>query len=351
MSKSLGFLILFFLAALNVQAQRPFNGFVTKHHNITSELEIVVFVPDNYSPKNTYPILYFNDGQGFEVGAHLSFEELGELIKLGEIEPMILVGIYTGGNRRQRYNPYLDSNIVKRNPEFTPLGDRYSRHVVNVLLPFMEKRYSIRKSKVGMVGISLGGLQVTWMMMKYPKTFSFIAALSPAFWVKEFAINKEPLPENLKDTRFYFDMGTGEWNYYLPLIQTMKKGGMQYGKELFYREIPGARHINADWKNRMISIIRLFLLDEVGDPKRLTIEVECIPSQRTPGLFFQRINPVVYLKNEIPYSLAYEANYKIIKGVGEVKEDGRFKVTEGNTMTVEVSYGKWVKKVKVKNCK
>ena len=79
--------------------------------------------------------------------------------------------------------------------------------------------------------------------------------------------------------------------------------------------------------------------------------MECIPSIRNPNLFYQRINAVVSIDQSIPYSLAYMANYKIIKGKGEVTEDGRFKIEEGNSMTVEVSFGNWVKNVKVKTCK
>ncbi len=332
-------------------AKESFKGFVTHHHTITRELQIAVFVPDNYDPHHAYPVLYFNDGEGLEAGSYLDMEALAGLIKKDQMESLILVGVYAQGNRNERYNPYLDSSIVAESGPYHPQGDRYSRQIAEVLLPYVEKRYTIDEKRRGLIGISLGGLQAGWMALKYPGTFSFTGALSPAFWVKDYALLKEAMPNGLQSTRFYFDMGTGEWNYYLPLIKRLEEVELVYGKNIFYREIPGARHQDQDWKDRMISIIRLFLMKEPGSPQKWTVEVECIPSRSRPGHFFQRINPVVFLDDGIAFSLAYSADYSIIKGIGRVEEDGRYEVIEGNTMVVLVKNGNWSEKVRVKTCK
>lgn len=345
------FPVIFFLfCSPFIWAGNPLNGFVTNHHTITRELEVTVFVPEDYDPGKAYPVLYFNDGEGFEAGLHLDFSAITHLIKKGELPSLIMVAIYAGGNRHEKYNPYMDSTIMQSSGPYFPKGEQYSRQLVNVLLPFIEQKYSINKEKRGLIGISLGGLQSSWLALKHPGVFSFIGSISPAFWVKNYALLKEDMSQALKSTRFYFDIGTGEWNYYLPFIKRLEEAGLEYGKDIFYREIPGARHLNQDWKGRMVSIVRLFLLDLPGALTSWTIEVECIPSARQPGRFFRRINPVVFLEGNIPYSLAYAAKYTIVKGSGVVKEDGRFEIKEGNSMTVEVSYREWSKKVKVKNC-
>ncbi|MCP4456599.1 MAG: hypothetical protein GY816_01015 [Cytophagales bacterium] len=78
--------------------------------------------------------------------------------------------------------------------------------------------------------------------------------------------------------------------------------------------------------------------------------MECIPSQVTSGLIFQRLNPVVTFEDGTKYSLTAEATYEIIRGSGEVTIDGRFEVTPEESMTVRISYGTLSEEIELSNC-
>ncbi|MEQ8809162.1 MAG: hypothetical protein RIE59_08865, partial [Imperialibacter sp.] len=76
---------------------------------------------------------------------------------------------------------------------------------------------------------------------------------------------------------------------------------------------------------------------------------ECIPSQSTAGLVFQRLNPMVTFTNGNRYSLSTSASFQVVSGDGVVLEDGRFDA-KGGSMTVEVSHGNWSEHISLNNC-
>lgn len=351
MSKKRRLIIAILFFSSPIWAKNTFDHFTPQHHTLSRELEVDVYVPTPYQENHSYPVIYFNDGEGLNEKGYLPLKELEKSIKKGQMQPFIMVAIYAGGRRTSRYTPYEDPWVSRQWGEYTPQAERYTRRLTQQLLPFIEKKYSVDNSQRAMIGLSLGGLQATWMALMEPGLFSFVGALSPSYWVGDYALLKESIQPEAASTRFYFDIGTAEWNYYVPFVRQLEKAGLEYGKNIFYREITGAAHRYEDWKNRIIPIIRLFLTKDVGPPQDWEVVVECIPSQSRPGLFFQRLNPIVELEDDIFYSLAYAADFSIVKGAGKIEEDGRFEVTEGNSMRVQVRYGDWTKEVKVKNCK
>ena len=345
--------ILFFLFPLWSWAQdgASFSVFQKKHHTLSRELEVDVFFPDNYSNDTPYPIIYFNDGEGLKENGYFPFEEIERAIKKGTLAPFIMVGIYAGSDRTSRYTPFDDPWISANWGAYKPLADRYSTQLIRQLIPYIEQRYTVDTSRRAIVGMSLGGLHAAWIAMNNPRLFSFVGALSPSFWVNDYELIKHPPAPSLKGTRFYFDMGTSEWNYYLPLIRQLEDRGLEYGESLFYYEVPDARHLTEDWKKRLLPIIRLFLSEKPSLTENWEVIIECIPSQSRPGHIFQRINPIVYLEGNIPYSLAYEAEYTLLKGKGTIQEDGSIEVGEKVKLILKVRHRDKSRIINVKKCK
>ena len=88
---------------------------------------------------------------------------------------------------------------------------------------------------------------------------------------------------------------------------------------------------------------------ENRNPIKLELNVHCIPSQNNAMNFFQRLNPVVTLKNGIKYSALGQISYKIVKGKADINPDGSY-ISNGD-FKVKYEYGdlKGEKKVKCPN--
>ena len=321
--------------------------YLQESYFLPSGIDLDIYFPDDYDDDHQYPIIYFNDGDGFANVFTTMTESKDEEILA---EPFILVGLHAGQNRLNRYIPYSDPWITQNWGQYSPLAESYSENVIKKVLPFVEGRFNIDEERRAIFGISLGGLQATWMSMKYPETFKFSAGLSPSFWVDEYAILSESTRGITDSNRFYFDVGTKEWNYYIPLIATLQYAGLDYGEEIFYYEVENAAHNSFDWSDRIHIPFKIFLT-QPGENTIVGYNLinECIPSQSVSGRFFQKLNPIVEFRNGITYSLITEASYRIIQGLGTIASDGRYTV-DSETMTVLVEFGDWSEEIILQNC-
>ncbi len=313
--------------------------------DLSDDLTIDIYVPNIKHPSGSYPIIYFNDGDVYK-GAVTSLTTY----KLGTadgIEPFIMVGIHSAGQRYGRFIPYHDEWIKENRVAYTPGSRNYTERIINEIMPLVEQDYPVDIKRRAIFGFSLSGLHATWATLNYPDVFSFAASLSPSFWIADYAIFDEP--KEASDSRFYFDIGTKEWNYYVPFIASLEEKGFEYGKDIFYYEVPNGIHAESDWANRLHIPLRLFLEGVPSEVEKYEVITECIPSQSIVGLTFQRLNPIVTFKNGVRHSLSTSASYQVIGGDGEVLEDGRFDVL-GGSMVVEVSFADWSEHVTLSDC-
>ncbi|MGZ8561818.1 MAG: alpha/beta hydrolase, partial [Flavisolibacter sp.] len=181
--------------------------------------KISIYVPPGLKKGQTYPVLLFTDGQTCFGN---SFNSLGlermadSLIKMRLIEPVFIAGIHSNQDRMSQYIPYVDSSIFQDFGYYEPQSEAFINFIKTSLLPELEMRYPINK-KTGIAGFSFGGLLASWAAIHHTDLFSFAAAFSPSMWVDDFRIFKEA--SLLKPTQsFYMDIGTAEWNYYLPFV-------------------------------------------------------------------------------------------------------------------------------------
>src|SRR5687768_1755725 len=189
-------------------------------HIISANAEVNVYIPDGYDTTHTYPAIYFNDGETiFAPGYGWTLNnKLDQLISDKIIEPVIVVAIDSKSSRLSWYNPYNDDWIKQNWGFYTPQANEYMLLINETIIPFIEKNYSVKKqaSARAIIGYSLGGLHATWAGLTHGSVFGFSAALSPSYWVADNAILND-IKTRQDESRFWFDLGTAEWQYYIPV--------------------------------------------------------------------------------------------------------------------------------------
>jgi enterochelin esterase family protein len=131
------------------------HGTVVRHiyySDVTKgEREMYVYLPPDYSSKHTYPVLYLFGGSGevastWSLFGRVNFIE-DNLIAEGRALPMIIV--------------MPNNQVIHRNdPKHTEQTFRIlNEEMINVVLPFVEKTYSVRTDRHGraIAGLSMGG--------------------------------------------------------------------------------------------------------------------------------------------------------------------------------------------------
>ncbi len=166
-----------------VESRGQLSGDVRYHRHVRDAVlpsrDLVVWLPRFYDlkKKQTYPVLYLNDGQDLfdpstaEGGRDWQVDEAVEQLISNElIEPMIIVGIYSTEERLDEYSPLKQ-------------GEAYMDFVVNRVKPLIDSRYRTRPGRENTLvgGAAMGGLIAFATAWRYPETFGGAISLSPAF--------------------------------------------------------------------------------------------------------------------------------------------------------------------------
>ena len=195
-----------------------------------------VYLPNDYSEANKYPVLYMHDGQNIYDEDTSAFNMswnvhniIEDLVSKDIISPLIVVGIDCNesieGTRMDEYSPWqctfkmdsseenLEDEDFKKMANLGGLGDLYGDFLVNKVKPLIDERYStlMDRENTLLAGSSMGGIITLYLGLKYNNIFSKLGCFSSAFF---FSI--EPLVEFLKESKIqnemklYFDVGTRE---------------------------------------------------------------------------------------------------------------------------------------------
>lgn len=318
-----------------------------------------IYLPQGYDSavnggKERFPVAYFYDGQDVFFGLGAA-QVLDEYIAAKRIKPMILVGVHSPSERTSETVPYSDSWIQANWGLYRPRAREFAELLKNRIIPIIDERYQTdkRPESRAIMGYSLGGLFAGWCALHYPETFGMASCFSPSFWVADEQFFVEAKASTKPPQRFRFDIGatTGEWNYYVPLLEILKQKGMKVGENLMYYEDPKGRHNAASWRERLPDALLMFagmqgsnvLPDSVVS---WNIETEVVASASTPGRFFLRLNPIVTPQSGIRYSLATEAAYKLANEQdGVLATDGRFEFRSTRDLEVDIAYKNLRKRV------
>src|SRR3954454_7179698 len=194
---------------------RTYPGFHSRH--LKADHGIIVHLPPGYlEDDRRYPVLYLQDGQNlFDPSTAFCGQEwrgdetADSLIRNGEVEPLILVGVYNAGNAR------IDEYTASRDRSSGKGGKAhlYGRMLVEELKPFIDSEYrTLPEAKdTGLGGSSLGGLVSLTVGLRYPETFGKLAVMSPSVWWDHRAILRTVASSRLRERpRIWLDIGTAE---------------------------------------------------------------------------------------------------------------------------------------------
>jgi predicted alpha/beta superfamily hydrolase len=299
------FTILFFFLAFSSKAQevKVTSGKVQRFANFQSKLidarNIDIWLPEGYSSKEKYAVLYMHDGQAL-YDAESTWNKqawevdqiAGKLIAEGKTQKFIVVGIWNNGQKRHPeyfpQKPYESLSQIQKDTItvqlqkagrtkeiFTPYSDLYLKFLVTELKPFIDKNFSTKPDQKNtfIAGSSMGGLISMYAICEYPKVFGGAACIS-THWPGIFSVDNNPIPNafvnylktnlpNRKDHKIYFDYGDQTQDVlYKPLQEkvdaVMKaKGFTSINWETKF--FPGENHSEVAWAKRL-DIPLLFLL-------------------------------------------------------------------------------------------
>ena len=250
---------------------------------------VVVWLPENYSAKEKYAVLYMHDGamlfdanttwnkKSWEVD-----ETVQKLINQQKIENCIVVGIWNNGE--YRHSEYFPEKIIKNIPEATrkiivdeqllgkPQADNYLKFIVKELKPFVDENFAtktdIANTFIG--GASMGGLISLYALCEYPDVFGGAICMSThspltkseklvAVVESDLASKfRDYLTENLPnpDThRIYMDFGDQTLDAYYKFFQdkideVLAKKGYS-GKNWTTKFFAGDDHSETSWARRL----------------------------------------------------------------------------------------------------
>ena len=252
---------------------------------------IDVLLPNGYTPKKNYPVLYMHDGQMlFDDARTWNHQEWGvdeALLEYADsLQPCIFVAVWNADSlRRSEYFPekalqYIPEDIRKEfiDSEFygKALGDEYLLFLVQELKPFIERMFSAYSTPEHnfIMGSSMGGLISLYALCEYPDQFGGIAGLS-THWPGSMDSKDSLIPNAILTylsmklpifkggKRIYLDHGTlGLDSLYMPYQENMnalcKSAGYDESQYQFHFE-EDADHNEEAWRNRLYIPLQFLL--------------------------------------------------------------------------------------------
>lgn len=289
------FILLFH--SINTHAQLPAvsSGKIKRLENFSSRFisprNIDVWLPDGYTDKKKYAVLYMQDGQmlfdstvTWNKEAWDADDVLDSLLSANEVRDVIIVGIWNGvATRHKDYFPQKPfenlspaekdtvtaqlkkAGITKE--AFQPQSDNYLKFIVQELKPYIDKTFSTytNKENTFLMGSSMGGLISIYAICEYPEVFGGAACLS-THWPGTFTLDNNPVPKSFinylnkhlpspAEHKIYFDCGDQTLDAFYPPIQkevdTIMKAKGYTAKNWNTKYFPGENHSEKAWRKRL----------------------------------------------------------------------------------------------------
>jgi len=239
--------------------------------------DIIVYVPPGYGQHSaqTYPVLYLQDGQNL-FDPRTSFipgqtwevrEHADAAILAGEVEPLIIVGIYNTEHRLAEYTH--ERNWQMGGGEAAQYGLTLTREI----LPFIASSYRVRtgRENTGLGGSSLGGLVSLYLGLHYATWFGRLAILSPSVWWNHKSILgylNERAPEIWDRPRLWLDVGDKEGRRAVHDAETLnrrlKANHWKPGETMHFEKVHGGIHNEASWAQRVRPMLKFLFPAQAG---------------------------------------------------------------------------------------
>lgn len=224
----------------------------------------------SFRMRHTKPamLVLFNDGQDLiHCGLPLM---LSELDAHGIINPLMIVGIHAGRERKQEYG-------IAGIPDYEGRGskaDAYTFFIMKEMLPFLHQHFhKINDIPKAFAGFSLGGLSALDIVWNHPDVFSKAGVFSGSLWWRGKSLEDDydeykdriilgRLREGVyhPDLKFFFECGTEDEKEdrnkngiidviddTLDVMNELVEKGYQYPGDIIYHEIAGGKHDISTW--------------------------------------------------------------------------------------------------------
>ena len=215
-----------------------------------------VYLPPNYSlSQDRYPVLYVTDGEVvFDGAGEMHVNRICEdMIRSGEIRPIIVVAIENVGNERfWDLAPWRDFEYYHQGGG----GEAFLRGLRDTLKPAIDRRFRTLPdpANTAIAGASLGGLFAAYAGLESSDTFGNVAAFSPSYWLRQNRIEQiadslgSALPGRIR--RYYQDTGTSHDNSIGGMEQILLASGFVAGLNLMSITAQGGEHNFPTWAHR-----------------------------------------------------------------------------------------------------
>lgn len=245
---------------------------VEKHvmysHFLKRDVMVDCYFPAHVSLHEGVNLLLINDGQDLVA---MEFEKILEkLYQHHAIQPLLCVGMHCSEDRK---NEYGTAKILDYKGRGAKAG-LYTKFVMDELLPFIRKTYSIVSFKEkSFAGFSLGALSAIDIVWNHPNEFVKTGAFSGSFWWRDKAQEDEDFDEEVNRImhkqvkhghfhswlKFFFEVGTQDETAdrnnngiidaiddTISLIDELKKKGY-HDDAIHYLELQDGRHDVPTW--------------------------------------------------------------------------------------------------------
>lgn len=246
-----------------------------RSHRLANLRDVVVWLPPGCDGRRRrHPVVYFQDGQNifdpltaFLGQAWHAGRTAAALVRAGEIEPPIMVGVYnTGFARMDEYAPTRGRFTGWEGEACRSRGRAraYARMLAEELKPFIDARYPTLDgpAHTAVAGSSMGGLVSLYCALWHPRVFGAAALLSPSIWWDDGAPSRAVQGLKRKPAvRLWLDTGTAEpgWEQTRAFRDVLSARGWREGGDLHYLEDEGAAHHEAAWAARTAPMLRWLL--------------------------------------------------------------------------------------------
>jgi enterochelin esterase-like enzyme len=238
---------------------------------------IDVYLPVNINDPEELPLLLVNDGQDLP---RFQFSEmLDEMIGCGVIEPLVVIGIHCGEDRKNEYGTACITDYKGRGTS----AELYTWFIFEELLPFIRKEYRLPQVREkAFAGFSLGALSAMDIVWNRPEEFSKAGLFSGSFWWRTKAVSdvySEDLDRVMHQQvragsfapwlKFFFQCGTEDESEdrngngvidsiddTRDLIDELVTKGYQLPDDIFYYEMPGGKHDVPTWGRAMPEFLK-----------------------------------------------------------------------------------------------
>lgn len=249
-----------------------------------------IYLPPNYNTsKDSYPVLYIQDGQNVWDGQQLPFggwkinTTIEKLLFENKIYPIIVVGIENSWERPKEYVGFSTFYGMITNDEQRKLAeenkvksDAYMDFVVNEVMPFVEKNFRVKKGRdnTAIAGASFGAGVSLHIAFNHPDKFGMIGSISGGhypvgssqFQQKPYLVFDYLINEELPKTpifKIFLSCGTTDIDAMFveeteKMYNELKKRGWVEGKDLYYLISTNKGHNERTWAEQVPEMLLFF---------------------------------------------------------------------------------------------